>query len=119
MGLCRHPCRELHRHQDHQHGQISAGSNFAIGVYGASAEIYNAGRITGFVDLTNSDDIFINQKGGVFETKLTSYFGLGNDLFVNEQGGTVLAATNPSVKETSGFRGARALREQGANHPPG
>jgi hypothetical protein len=42
-------------------GDISAGSFFAIGVYGAPATIYNPGRITGFVDLTNSDDLFVNQ----------------------------------------------------------
>lgn len=76
-------------------GDISAGSNFAIGVQGAAAQIYNSGHITGFVALTKYGDTFINQKGGVFETKLTSYFGYGNDVFVNEQGGTVLAASIP------------------------
>jgi autotransporter family porin len=83
-------------------GNISAGSNFAIGVEAGSAAIYNAGHITGFVVL-DADDIFVNQAGGVFETKLTSDFGPGSDLFRNEEGGTVLAATNPNVSETSSF----------------
>lgn len=84
-------------------GDISAGSNFAIGVQGAAAQIYNSGHITGFVALTKYGDTFINQEGGVFETKLTSYFGYRNDVFVNEQGGTVLAAINPKVIESSSF----------------
>jgi outer membrane autotransporter protein len=53
--------------------------------------------------LTNYGDTFINQAGGVFETKVTSDFGLGNDLFRNEQGGTVLAATDPNKNEYSSF----------------
>ncbi len=93
-------------------GDISAGSFFAIGVYGAPATIYNAGHITGFVVL-DADATFINQKGGVFETKLTSYFAGGNDLFRNEQGGTVLAATDPSVKETSFFVGLERFENKG------
>lgn len=52
-------------------GKISAGSNFAIGVYGGPTTIYNAGHITGFV-LLDADDTFINEKGGVFETKGTA-----------------------------------------------
>ena len=48
--------------------------------------------------LLDADDSFINQKGGIFETKLTSDFDAsgtgGNDLFRNEVGGTVLAATD-------------------------
>jgi autotransporter family porin len=86
-------------------GDISAGSNLAISAYGAPIAIYNSGHITGFVVLTNSDDAFINQDHGVFETKLTSTFGGGNDLFRNEQGGTVLAATNRNASEYSSFVG--------------
>ncbi|MGH6750336.1 MAG: hypothetical protein ACRECI_13600, partial [Methyloceanibacter sp.] len=70
-------------------GDISAGSLFAIGVYGASAEILNSGRITGYVELTDSADTFVNQSGGTFEARLTSDFGGGNDVFTNESGGTV------------------------------
>ena len=94
-------------------GLITSTSFLAINTNGASTLIQNAGKIVGFVDLTDNDDVFINEKGGVFETKLTSYFGLGNDLFVNEQGGTVLAATDPSVKETSGFEGLERFENKG------
>jgi outer membrane autotransporter protein len=84
-------------------GDISAGSFLAIDVDGGAGTIINRGRITGFVDLTDYGDTFINQNRGVFETKLTSYFGYGSDLFRNEHGGTVLAATEPSVSEFSQF----------------
>ena len=63
--------------------------------------------------MLDADDTFINQKGGVFETKLTSDFGPGNDLFVNEEGGTVLAATDPKVKETSGIEGLEHFENKG------
>ncbi len=92
---------------------ISVENKGAVDAYGGATAIYNAGHITGFVALTNSDDIFINQKGGVFETKLTSYFGGGNDLFRNEEGGVVLAATDPKVKETSGFEGLERFENKG------
>ncbi|MGH6791417.1 MAG: autotransporter domain-containing protein [Methyloceanibacter sp.] len=82
-------------------GYISGGSFRAINVDGASTLIYNLGVITGFVDLTDSPDRFFNQAGGVFETKLTSDFGLGNDLFRNEAGGTVQAATEPKLREST------------------
>jgi autotransporter family porin len=94
-------------------GDISAGTQFAIGVAGASAEIYNAGHITGFVDLSNQADTFINQKGGVFETKFTSYFNGGADLFRNEEGGTVLAGTDPKNSEHSSFQGLERFENQG------
>jgi autotransporter family porin len=84
-------------------GDISAGSFLAIDVDGGAATIINSGHITGFVDLTYYGDTFINQNHGVFETKLTSYFGYGSDLFRNEQGGTVLAATNPNVNSASSW----------------
>src|SRR5262249_25358002 len=45
-------------------GDIAAKSNFAIGVYGGPATIYNSGHITGFVRL-DADDRFFNEKGGV------------------------------------------------------
>jgi hypothetical protein len=49
----------------------------------------------------------------VFETKLTSYFGYGSDLFVNEQGGTVQAATNPKVAEYSSLVGLERFENKG------
>jgi hypothetical protein len=94
-------------------GNISAGSLFAINVNGGPATIYNAGLITGFIDLTDNNDTFINQDHGVFETKLTSYFGAGNDLFRNEEGGTVLAATNRNASEYSSFVGLERFENQG------
>ncbi|MGZ8400280.1 MAG: autotransporter outer membrane beta-barrel domain-containing protein, partial [Methyloceanibacter sp.] len=94
-------------------GDISAGSFLAIGVNGASAKIFNTGKITGFVALTDSPDTFINQNGGVFETKLTSYFNGGDDLFRNEEGGTVLAATDPKVSEHSSFQGLERFENAG------
>jgi hypothetical protein len=87
---CRHLCLQQQRH-------LSGGSLLAINTNGAgNATIYNSGLVTGFIVL-DADDTFINEKGGVFETKLTSDFGPGNGLFRNEQGGTVLAATNPKA----------------------
>jgi len=80
--------------------------------FGDNTQILNAGLITGYV-LLDADDTFINEKGGVFETKLVSDFGPGNDLFRNEQGGTVLAATNPNVSESSSFIGLERFENQG------
>jgi autotransporter family porin len=94
-------------------GDISAGTAFPIGVYGASTEIVNQGHITGFVVLTNSSDSFDNQAGGVFETKLISYFNGGDDLFRNEAGATVLAATDPKESEHSSFQGLERFENQG------
>ena len=94
-------------------GDISATSLLAIQVSGAgNAAIYNAGHITGYV-LLDADDTFINEKGGVFETKLASDFGPGSDLFRNEAGGTVLAATDPNVKEHSAFINLERFENQG------
>ena len=93
-------------------GNISAGSQFAIGVYAGGATILNAGRITGFVVL-DADDTFINEKGGVFETKLASDFGPGSDLFRNEAGGTVLDATDPKVIEQGSFINLERFENQG------
>ena len=71
-------------------GEIGASSHLAIhfreGSEGTS-DIFNAGLITGFVNLTEQRDRFFNQAGGVFETKKTSFFGGGDDFFVNESGG--------------------------------
>jgi|GEM_PF-939627 len=95
-------------------GDISAQSHLAIYVIGqGTTDIYNAGRITGYVSLPDQNDRFFNRSGGVFETKLTSFFGGGNDLFVNEAGGTVLAATDASRRETSRFQGLETFRNRG------
>ena len=93
-------------------GDISSGSLLAIGAYGGSATILNAGHITGYVML-DADDTFINRQGGVFETKSTSDFGPGNDLFRNEEGGTVLAATDANTIEHSAFIGLERFENQG------
>ncbi len=91
-------------------GDISAGSHRAIYAFevepfvqGASVDVFNTGRITGFVQLSGHDDRFLNQSGGVFATKLTSDFGGGSDLFQNQGGGTVQAATDRTTRETSAF----------------
>lgn len=95
-------------------GEIGASSHLAIDVYGqGAATIYNAGHITGYVKLTEQTDRFVNRPGGVFETKKTSLFGGGDDLFVNQSGATVLAATNASKQETSGFQGLETFRNGG------
>jgi hypothetical protein len=93
-------------------GYLSAASLLAIESNGGPTQILNSGLIVGYVIL-DADDTFINEKGGVFETKLTSDFGPGNDLFRNEQGGTVLAATNPNVSEYSSFVGLERFENQG------
>ncbi|MGH6804257.1 MAG: autotransporter domain-containing protein [Methyloceanibacter sp.] len=85
----------------------------AIDADDGAATIFNRGLITGFVDLTDSPDTFINEKGGVFETKLISYFGGGSDLFPNEEGGTVLAATDPNVSESSAFAQLELFENKG------
>ena len=92
-------------------GSISAGNLFAIETDGASTTVTNraAGVVTGFVDLSDEDDLFDNQAGGVFEARLTSDFGGGDDLFTNE-----------GVRACGGLgwypavvRQSRALRELG------
>lgn len=49
----------------------------------------------------------------MFETKLTSDFGPGVDLFRNEQGGTVQAATDPKAIESSSFVHLERFENQG------
>jgi outer membrane autotransporter protein len=93
-------------------GSISSSLGPAIIVEAGSADIFNAGLITGYVIL-DANDTFINQKGGVFETKLTSDFGAGSDLFRNEHGGTVLAATDPKTNEHSSFVGLERFENAG------
>ena len=105
---------ELHRHQDHQHGQDFSRQQLRHRrLWGERHDLQRRPHHRLRRSHRLATTLFINQKGGVFETKLTSYFGLGNDLFVNEQGGTVLAATDPSVKETSGFEGLERFENKG------
>ena len=94
-------------------GDISAESSFAIGIYGASSEILNAGKITGFLELTDSDDSFVNQSGGTFEARLTSNFGDGSDVFVNESGGTVHTAADGGQIEHVAFVNLESFENQG------
>ena len=94
-------------------GDISAGSNRAISVYGSGARILNAGSITGFVDLSYQGDRFINQAGGVFEAKRTSYFNAGSDLFRNQAGATVQTATELGAREAVQFEGLERFENAG------
>jgi len=80
---------------------------------GASVDIINTGRIVGFVNMTDEADTFLNQAGGVFETKRTSNFFGGSDLFRNEAGATILAATNPGQRERSSFINLDRFENQG------
>ncbi|MGH6736053.1 MAG: autotransporter outer membrane beta-barrel domain-containing protein [Methyloceanibacter sp.] len=68
-------------------GEISAP--LAIDSKGAATIVINSGRIDGRIDLSDEDDRLENLYGGIFYTELTSNFGYGDDLFVNERGGTV------------------------------
>ncbi len=92
-------------------GSIGAGNLFAIETDGASTTVTNraAGVITGFVDLSDEDDLFDNQAGGTFEARLSSDFGGGDDLFTNEgivhavaSGGTQPSFVNLERFENSG-----------------
>lgn len=95
-------------------GEIGASSHLAIDVYGqGTATIFNAGHITGYVKLTEQNDRFVNRAGGIFETKKTSRFGGGEDVFSNQAGATVLAATDASKRESSGFRGLETFKNNG------
>jgi autotransporter family porin len=97
-------------------GTISAGTGFAIGVYGGPVTIYNSGTITGFVRL-DADDVFVNQPGGTFRAHGISDFDSfppgGTDLFVNEKGATVQAASDSTVKETTLFLGLDRFENKG------
>jgi autotransporter family porin len=103
-------------------GTISAGTNFAIGVYAGPATIYNSGTIMGYVRL-DADDTFINEPGGTFEARQTSDFDAfgagGTDLFLNQQGATVHAVavngTEPSFVNLERFenQGLISLQDGG------
>lgn len=96
-------------------GYISGGGYHAININGATALVYNLGIVRGFVDLTDNNDRFFNQAGGTFEALNTSYFGDGDDLFVNEQRGTVLVSpkTHEAVLNVTRFIGLERFDNRG------
>ena len=96
-------------------GTIGAKSLFAIDTAYASTTIINrtGGRITGYVELTDSADTFVNQSGGTFEARLTSDFGGGSDVFVNESGGTVHTAADGGQIEHVAFVNLESFENQG------
>jgi hypothetical protein len=69
----------------------------AIDAKGASAEILNSGTVRGFIDLTELDDTFDNEAGGVFAARGTSDFGSGVDQVNNA--GTVHTAGDSLADE--------------------
>jgi hypothetical protein len=79
-------------------GAIGAGNLFAIDTAGASTTVTNRGSgvITGFIDLSDEDDVFDNQSGAAFEARMTSDFGAGDDRFANQ--GTVHAIAIDGVQ---------------------
>ena len=119
--LRRHSGRERDRHQRSSTAARSPRTRSSPSASMAARRYdLQRGHITGFVQL-DADDLFVNQKGGVFETKLTSDFDAsgtgGDDLFRNEQGGTVLAATDPNDEGAQLVRQSRAVRECQASSP--
>jgi len=96
-------------------GAIGADTLFAIDTVGAATTIinYGGGTITGFIDLTGKSDLFDNQAGGTFEARLTSDFGLGDDLFRNRNGGTVHTADDANTRETTSFVNLNRFDNQG------
>jgi len=99
-------------------GKILGGLGPAISVGAGSVEIHNSGQITGFVAL-DADDTFINQAGGLFDARQTSDFDAsgagGNDLFRNEEGGTVHVDGNASFVNLERFenQGLISLQDSG------
>ncbi len=94
-------------------GDISSGFGPVIQTNGARTELFNAGRITGNVDLTEQNDRFVNQAGGVFEARQTSLFGGGYDVFRNLKGATVHAAGNTNAPEMTSFINLERFENQG------
>ena len=96
-------------------GSLSAGSDLAIDTQGASTTIHNTGLITGFVDLTDSSDTFVNHTGGEFIATDTapSDFGGGTDLFRNVAGGTLRAASDGTNGERTSFVGLERFENRG------
>jgi outer membrane autotransporter protein len=98
------------------YGSITAESLLAIGTVGGPTEILNAGLIEGFVVLNpegDTDDRFINKRGGTFEARDESDFGPGDDLFRNEKGGTVQTAGDYTYSETTSFINLERFENKG------
>jgi outer membrane autotransporter protein len=85
----------------------------AIDTAWAATEIENSGVILGAIDLTGANDTFINRPGGLFAARGVSDFIFGNDLFRNENGGTVETASNPNLNETTAFIGLERFENAG------
>ena len=94
-------------------GDISAGSSVRHRRLRRERGDPERGRITGFVELTDSADTFVNQSGGTFEARLTSDFGGGSDVFVNESGGTVHTAADGGQIEHVAFVNLESFENQG------
>src|SRR5690606_21148197 len=57
-------------------GSISSSSLLAIATTGpGQTSIFNTGVITGYVNLSTNDNLSVNQAGGIFDARLTSFFG--------------------------------------------
>jgi len=94
-------------------GYVSATSLLAINAQGAgSTNIINFGLITGYVML-DADDTFTNENGGTFEARLTSDFGGGSDLLVNESGATLHTAADSGQIEHVAFINLERFENQG------
>ena len=85
----------------------------AIDTAWAATEIENSGVILGAIDLTVANDTFVNRPGGLFAARGVSDFIFGNDLFRNENGGTVETASNPNLDETTAFIGLERFENAG------
>ncbi len=94
-------------------GFITAGSGLAIETIGNATVIQNAGTIAGFIDLTDNDDLFTNQTGGVFQASGVSDFRMGLDLFTNEDGAIVDTANNAGLDEMTAFVGLETFQNYG------
>lgn len=101
------------------YGSITADSLYAIKVVSGSgysqSSIVNFGYVKGFVQVFGlgiyNQFAFINEPGGVFEARGTSFMGGGD--FFNQQGATVHTAENPNVSETTSFTELTSFQNQG------
>jgi hypothetical protein len=81
-------------------GTVTADTLLAIETFGAPTTIDNMGGgvITGFVGLTQFDDLFVNRQSGRFEARYSSEFGDGFDVFHNDKGGVVHAVKHAGIQ---------------------
>jgi outer membrane autotransporter protein len=94
-------------------GRISSSNLLAIDVDGAAGTVENTGLVVGYVDLTDEADSFTNMDGGVFQARLTSDFGAGNDTVVNRDGAVILTAVDGSTDENVFFVNLETLQNFG------